>query len=190
MVPDAKLIEGCIKGKRKAFNLLYRKYAATMLGICIRYCRNRDEAEDILQDGFIKVFENIGRFRQEGSLEGWIKRIMVRTAIDHLNQGLKLAFVQELSAREESQIPDESQTEDLYNDDPGISADELLKMIQSLPPGYRMVFNLYALEGYSHNDIAEMLGISVSTSKTQLFKARNMLKKRIESYYYNQVNFR
>jgi RNA polymerase sigma-70 factor (ECF subfamily) len=188
MVPDARLIEECIKGKRKAFNLLYKKYAAAMLGVCIRYCHNREDAEDVLQDGFIKVFENIGRFRQEGSLEGWIRRIIVRTAIDHLHQDARFHFLQELSGMEESQLPDETSNEGWFEEDPGFSAGELLQMIQSLPPGYRIVFNLYALEGYPHNEIAEMLNISVSTSKTQLFKARNTLKKRIESLLYNQVN--
>jgi RNA polymerase sigma factor (sigma-70 family) len=191
MVPDQKLIEGCIEGKRKAFALLYRRYAAGMLGVCLRYCRNRAEAEDVLQEGFIKVFGNIGNFRKEGSLEGWIRRIVVNTAIDHYNKmnregyPVNIEDINETDLGEEPEQPDE---DTLFRED--FSEDDLLAVIQQLPNGYRVVFNMYAVEGFSHQEIADTLNISVNTSKTQLFKARRWLRKSLAGLLQQQVNNR
>jgi RNA polymerase sigma-70 factor (ECF subfamily) len=150
-----------------------------MLGICLRYCKNRADAEDVLQDGFIKVFSNITNFRQEGSFEGWIKRIMVNTAIDYLNKKQRLNHQMDYDHFEETLEVENEERDDTNYADINLSHEELLSIIRSLPDGYRVVFNMYAIEGYSHRDIAEMLNISINTSKTQLFKARKLIRKKI-----------
>ncbi len=190
MNSDEQIIAGCRDGKRKAYAVLFRKYAPVMLGVCMRYCKNRIDAEDVLQDGFIKVFTQIHKFRGEGSFEGWIKRIMINAAIDNYQSNLKHFFhedVSELEERSSLQIGDE---EDLPLE-MNISKERLMEMIQELPDGYRMVFNLYAIENFNHKDISAMLGISESTSKTQLMKARKALRKRLdtfmESHHINRV---
>lgn len=190
MIPDPKLIEGCLQGKRKACALLYKRYAATMLGVCLRYGRNLAEAEDVLQEGFIKVFTNLDKFRQEGSLEGWIRRIMVNTAVDHYNKQAKEGFLVSLEEMKETypSVEPEEEIENLPVQD--LTEDDLMKMVQHLPDGYRLVFNMYAIEGYSHQEIAENLNISVNTSKTQLFKARRMLRHFILNRLLDHVNNR
>ena len=135
----------------------------------MRYCKDKSEAEDIMQEGFIKVFSNLKKFRGEGSFEGWIKRIMVNTAINHYQRNLKHYFHNQLEDIQEA--IGEFNDEDFHPDD-NISRKKLLSLIQELPEGYRFVFNLYVFEDYSHKEIAETLNISVNTSKTQLFKAR------------------
>jgi RNA polymerase sigma-70 factor (ECF subfamily) len=178
MISDQKIVEGCKAGKHKAFSMLYRKYSATMLGLCLRYCKNLQEAEDVLQEGFIKVFHNIGKFREEGSFEGWIKRIMINSAIDHYQKNLKHSFHENLDEMNEK-ISETEEAEGKYHD-LGIEKEELMQMIQELPDGYRIVFNMYAIEGYSHRDIAATLDISENTSKTQLMKARRNLRQNLE----------
>jgi RNA polymerase sigma-70 factor (ECF subfamily) len=180
MIADEHIVDGCKAGKRKAYSMLYKKYASTMLGLCLRYCKNLHEAEDVLQEGFIKVFNNISGFRSEGSFEGWIKRIMVHAAIDHYKSNLKTQLHQDLAALEEKIGTDPSET-DSYRDIE-IPKEKLMTMIQGLPDGYRIVFNLFAIEGFSHKEIAERLEISESTSKTQLLKARKALKKRVNAF--------
>lgn len=179
MFDDESLIEGCINGKRDAQNGLYKRYSSTMLGICMRYSKNRDEAEDILQESFIKVFLNIKGFRKEGSFEGWIKRIVVNTAISHIKKNVRQMFFE--NPDDFGFSVQESETED---GDGGlmefnIGQEKLLALIQSLPTGYKTVFNMYVIEQMTHQEIAELLGISVNTSKTQLHKARKYLKIRI-----------
>ena len=169
---DPNIIEGCIKQRRGAQNMLYQHFAPPMLGLCMRYCRNREEAEDVLQEAFIKIFQKISTYRQSGSLEGWIRRIMINHAINHL-KAKKMAFIdtdpQELGNR----IPVEEKTEE-----EGIfKPDDLMRAVQELPPGYKVVFNLYVFEGYSHKEIANELNISENTSKSQLSRARNYLRK-------------
>ena len=186
MIPDEQIIEGCMAGKRKSFSLLYKKYASTMLGICMRYCKNRIDAEDVMQDGFLKVFSQVHKFRSEGSFEGWIKRIMINAAIDNYQANLRLSFIQDsLHLHEQADPPDSTQEDDDLPPEMNIPKEKLMAMIQELPDGYRMVFNLYAIEGFGHKDIAAMLGISESTSKTQLLKARRVLRKKIESIIEN-----
>ena len=135
--------------------MLYQHFASPMLGLCMRYCRNREEAEDVLQEGFMKIFQKISTYRQSGSLEGWIRRIMINHAINHL-KAKKMVFLdtdpQELGNR----IPVEEQEEEEWLYKP----EELKKAVQELPPGYKMVFNLYVFEGYSHKEIADELNIS------------------------------
>ncbi len=167
------IIEGCVKKKRKAQYMLYQHFAPPMLALCMRYCRNRMEAEDVLQEGFIKIFQKISTFRQSGSLEGWIRRIMINQAINHL-KAKKLVLLDTDPYTLGNWIADEGsadQGEQVYK------PEELMEAIQQLPPGYRVVFNLYVFEGYSHKNIADELEISENTSKSQLSRARNYLRK-------------
>lgn len=173
---DLKIIEGCIKGKRNAQSKLYNKYAPVLLGICLRYARNRTEAEDILQEGFIKVFSSIQGFRREGSFEGWLKRIIVNTAITHNKQNLKHDYHADIDEVEETKIKSDEVEEIPMLKIPQAT---LMNLIQQLPEGYRMVFNLYVFEQYTHQEIADFLGVSVNTSKSQLMKARRVLIKKI-----------
>jgi RNA polymerase sigma-70 factor (ECF subfamily) len=179
MIADEHIVEGCKAGKRKAYSMLYKKYASTMLGLCLRYSKNLQEAEDVLQEGFIKVFHNISRFRQEGSFEGWIRRIMINAAIDHYKSNLKNAFHHDIDELEEKigSMPEE---EGNYRDIE-IPAERLMAMVQELPDGYRIVFNLFVMEGYSHKEIADRLQVTENTSKTQLLKARKALRKKLDS---------
>jgi RNA polymerase sigma-70 factor (ECF subfamily) len=186
MIPDDQIIDGCMAGKRKSFSLLYKKYASVMLGVCMRYCKNRIDAEDVMQDGFLKVFSQVHKFRREGSFEGWIKRIMINAAIDNYQSNLRLSFIQDSThLHEHAELIDAAEDDDDLPEALSISKQKLMVMIQQLPDGYRMVFNLYAIEGFGHKDIAAMLGITESTSKTQLLKARKVLRKKIESMVQN-----
>jgi RNA polymerase sigma factor (sigma-70 family) len=168
MVDLDKILAGCKKNDPKAQQLLYTRFAYKTMGICLRYSGNRMEAEDILQDAFIKIFQKISDFRAEGSFEGWIRRIVVTTAINHYHANKKRNSDTHIDGQPDA-VSDQS---DVINK---ISADELLSLIQLLPDGYKMVLNLYAIEGYSHKEIAEMMGISEGTSKSQLSRARTML---------------
>lgn len=175
MSVDDKIIEGCISGKRLAQNQLYQKYSPGMLGVCLRYSKNLAEAEDILQEGFIKVFKNIKNFRKEGSFEGWIRRIMINSAITHINKN-KISF-KEID-EDKMELPEEGNTNEVYAP---VDKEVLLNLIQNMPGGYKVVMNLYVFEGYSHKEISEMLEITESTSKSQLFKARKYLKNKLEA---------
>ncbi len=169
---EEELIRKCIANDSKAQKILYEMYAPIMLGICVRYVYERSEAEDILQEGFVKVFTNIKNFGRRGSFEGWMKRIFVNTAITHYHKNLrhhKNHYVVD-------NVKDKNET--VYGSSE-FTQDELLKVIHSLPDGYRMVFNLYAIEGYKHREIAKMLKIDVSTSKSQYSRARNLIRKKL-----------
>ena len=165
---EDKLIEGCIAGKREVQRLLYDLYSKKMMAVCLRYAPTTFEAEDIMQEAFVKVFSNIANFKRDCPLEFWIRKIMVNTALKHL-RGKQLLTVSH-EAEEVSNL-----TSDSFSLT-GYSLDELLSMIQSLAPRYRMVFNLYAIEGYNHKEIGEMLGISEGTSKSQYSRARAILQ--------------
>lgn len=177
MISEQKIVEECIAGKRLAHNLLYRKYASKMLGVCMRYCKNKQEAEDVLQDGFIKVFFNIKNFRKEGSFEGWIRKIMINTALNNYQSNLKHSNHSDIDDIEE--FYNFTENEENFNSGKILPNNQLMRIIQSLPCGYRMVFNLYGIEGYTHKEIAGLLNISENTSKSQLSKARKFLKKKI-----------
>ncbi|MGA2824268.1 MAG: sigma-70 family RNA polymerase sigma factor [Bacteroidales bacterium] len=189
MIVDESILEGCIAGKRKAQYELYKKFAASMLAVCFRYARNRDEAEDFLQEGFLKVFQKISSFRSEGSFEGWMKRIMINNALNEIKKNRRTPFLEDIEVINETQIID--QNEPAASFDP-VPPDVLVEMIRSLPEGYRIVFTLYVIEDFSHKEIANELNISENTSKTQLLKARRMLKNKLNKYYtvkkYNFVN--
>ncbi|WP_018476794.1 RNA polymerase sigma factor [Pontibacter roseus] len=169
---EDKLIEGCIAGKREMQRLLYDQYAKKMMLVCLRYAPTSFEAEDMMQDGFVKVFANIQNFKRDCPLEFWIRRIMVNTALKQLRQKSLLTVSHE--TEEVGNIASEAVNLT------GYSMDELLSMIQSLAPRYRMVFNLYAIEGYNHKEIGEMLGISEGTSKSQYSRARAILQSMLE----------
>jgi RNA polymerase sigma factor (sigma-70 family) len=170
MLTDKEIIEGCKNNDRKAQEQLYMKYAPMLLGVLIRYSRNMEEAEDILHEAFIKVFKRIHQYRKEGSFPGWLRRIMVNQALRHYKETsdhFRNLELKENIGNDISVKPDNS---------PYISRDELLKAIQNLPDGARTIFNLYAIEGYKHKEIAEMLDISDSTSKSQYARAKKYLQ--------------
>ncbi|MBK8653922.1 MAG: sigma-70 family RNA polymerase sigma factor [Haliscomenobacter sp.] len=169
---EQDLVRGCIQGKRKFQEELFQRYAGKMLAVCMRYARHRMEAEDMLQDAFVKVFEHLGQFQFKGALEGWIRRIVVNTAIK--------AYDRKSFTHEQIGIdPTWDSASDLPLSDMQLQEEDLLNLINRLPDGYRIVFNLYAIEGYSHQEIGEMLGIQESTSRSQLVKARKQLQTQL-----------
>jgi RNA polymerase sigma factor (sigma-70 family) len=174
-LPDGQqlIIKGCISGDRASQQRLYDLYARKMMGVCMWYAHNREEAEEILQDGFMRVFTYINTFKGEGSLEGWIRKIMVNAALLKYRNKSHLRAVVEYNAEEHDIKGTNSVIEKL-------EAKELVKLIQTLTPGYRLVFNLYVMEGMRHREIAELLGISEGTSKSNLADARVILQKAIE----------
>jgi RNA polymerase sigma-70 factor (ECF subfamily) len=174
---DNKLIDRCIKGDRLALEQLYTSYAPKMKAICVRYVHSIYEAEDVFQEAFIKVLRDIRHFNYQGSFDGWIRKIVVRTAIDHYKNNRLYAHS---ISYEEIEEP-EGNASDLADQ---LSANELLEIIKKLPLGYNLVFNLYAIEGYSHGEIAEMLSISESTSRSQLCKARNFIKEELKQHHF------
>ena len=172
---DHDLIEGCLKGDRKMQHELYKRFAPKMYGVCLRYASNAEEAEDILQEGFIKVYNKIGSFRREGSFEGWIRRIFVNTAIEQFR---KKVYLQPITEIEEDTV--EGKYLSVLD---RLSEKDIIQLIQQLSPGYRTVFNMYVVEGYTHKQISEMLGISEGTSKSQLSRAKMILQEeRYERY--------
>lgn len=185
-----EIVAGCLKGKRKAQEALYNLYGSRMFGVCLRYTQNRMEAEDVLQEGFVKVFKNIESFRNlgENSLGNWIKRIMVNTAINYLRDQKKHRYM--IDADTVDVVSDESDDDFFTELNSLVSLDEILEIVQNLPQGYRMVFNLFAIEGYSHAEIADELQISVNTSKTQLFKARLNIVTEIRARAESRINVR
>jgi RNA polymerase sigma factor (sigma-70 family) len=171
---DQELVESCLKGSRDAQYRLYKLYAGKMMSVCMRYANSRDEAEDIMQEGFIKVFEKLGQWSGTGALGGWIRTIMVNTALNQLRKDLKWKN----SVNVDSVVNLDSEEMTVLG---AMNAEELLGMIQKMPTGYKTVFNLFAIEGYSHKEIAEMLSISENTSKTQFFKAKDWMRKSMAS---------
>lgn len=180
--PFKAILKGCIKGDSRAQRELYERLAPKMLAICYRYARTDAEAEDILQEGFVKVFVNIHKYQDRGSLEGWIKRIMINCAIDHLRK--EKAYSQQTSVNEVILGDDSADALD------NLAMEDLIGLIQNLPDGYRMVFNLYAIEGYNHAEIAQQLNISESTSRSQYTRARAMLKLKIRELYLEKYTLR
>ena len=173
MISEKALVDGCAKGDRKVQQEFYARYARKLLAVCARYARSTAEAEDILQEGFIKAFDHIKGFRFESRLDTWLTRIMINTALNYQRKKLYLfpmVDVTEIPLKEEENISLS-----------GFHFNELLMFVQSLPDGCRVVFNMFAIEGYSHKEISEMLGISEGTSKSQYSRARQLLMQRINS---------
>jgi RNA polymerase sigma factor (sigma-70 family) len=171
---DAELIKGCLKDDAHCQKSIFNRYASSLLGVAQRYARNKEDAEDILQDAFIKVFKKIGQFKGEGSFEGWLRRIVVNTSLKKYTTSRysKEFSVEEVVEPINAFVGDATAFNQLTEKD-------LLVLINKLPDGYRIVFNLYVIEGYQHDEIANMLGIQPGTSRSQLVKARNLLQKEI-----------
>jgi RNA polymerase sigma-70 factor (ECF subfamily) len=171
---DSDLIRGSIAGDPKMQEALYQKYAAKMYAVCLRYAGNNDDAQDLLQEGFIKVFRNLEKFRHEGSFEGWMRRVFVNTSIE---QYRKKVHMNSISEKEEWGIEDASVS---VLDQ--LAERDIIQLVQDLSPGYRAVFNLYVIEGYSHKEIGELLSISEGTSKSQLARAKAILQKKVAEF--------
>ena len=168
-----KIVERCKKGDRKAGEQLYNMFSAKMFAICIQYSKSREEAEDNLQDGFIKILESIRQYTGKGSFEGWMKRIFINTALEKYRKNRSLQVVEE--------VPEVIDEDDI-DDNLSIPSDVLFEFVNQLPEKYRLVFNLYVMENMQHKEIAAMLGISDGTSKSNLARAKDILKKKINAY--------
>jgi RNA polymerase sigma factor (sigma-70 family) len=167
---DLEVVDGCLSGKSQFEEILYHRYSGRLMAICRRYAKSQDEAQDVFHDAFVRIFQHLHTFDRNGSFEGWMKRICVNTAINNFRKN-----------KDTYQHLDVTETEDLAHTEmnalDSLSNQELIEMINRLPEGYRMVFNLHAIEGYTHPEIAEMLNIAEGTSKSQLVKAKAYLKQ-------------
>lgn len=169
---DSDLIRGCIDGNRQMQQAFYKKFSPKMYGVCLRYSGNAEDANDLLQEGFIKVFKNLAKFRGDGSFEGWVRRIFVNTSIEHFRKKIKLYNVTEVQ---------ENTIEDIeLNILDSMAEKDIIALVHELSPGYKAVFNMHVVEGYSHKEIADILGITEGTSKSQLARAKGVLKKSLE----------
>jgi RNA polymerase sigma factor (sigma-70 family) len=175
---DDALIAGCLIGSNRHFNELYEKYSSMLYAICLRYAHDADEANDILQEGFIKVFQQLKSFdKNKGAFEGWLKRIFINQSIDNYRR--KQKSIHTVSAET---LSEEITEDDGLDEGVAISEKQILELIQEMPTGFRTVFNLFAVEKLKHKEIAEMLGISESTSKTQYIRAKKIMQKKIKEY--------
>lgn len=165
---EAQLIVALKRGESRAQKIVYERFAGKMLAVCTRYCANKDDAEEVMLDGFMRAFEKIEQFREEGSFEGWIRRIMVTESLMFLRKAKQW--------RQEVPIDEVTVEPDYEWADTAVNESDLMRLVNQLPDGYRTIFNLYAIEGYAHAEIAEMLGISEGTSKSQLSRARMILQ--------------
>ncbi len=179
MLDDKKLIKGCLKNNPIAQKELYNRFASKMYGICLRYTKDDMEAKDVMQDAFVKVFNNLIYFKYEGSLESWVKKIIINTAINSYRKN-----VTNYNSLEIDKV-DVTEDNNIISD---ISTQELLSIIKELPKGFRMIINLYAIEGYNHREIGEMLNISENTSKSQLSRARLIIQEKINKRY-NKISY-
>lgn len=175
---EKQIIKGCIKGDRQAQESLYQKYSKAMYVVCLRYAKEQLEAEDILQESFIKVFKQIKNFRSESTIGYWIKRIVINTALNSQRSKLYLYPMVDVNELKESQGQERNVSD--------YTMEELMKMINELPTGSRVIFNLYAIEGYNHKEIAKMLEISEGTSKSQYARAKHLLKEQMKK---NNMNY-
>ena len=173
-IAEPDLIRGCLEGNRRMQEELYHRFSPRMYAVCLRYAGNAEEAEDILQEGYIKIFKKLDTFRSEGSFEGWIRRIFVNTAIEHFR---RKRYLQTVSEKEENTI----EGNDISVLDK-MAAKDIIALIKELSPGYRTVFNMYVVEGYTHKEIADMLGISEGTSKSQLSRAKVILQSLVKKF--------
>ena len=181
-ISENDLLTGCLEGNRRMQEELYRRYSPKMYAVCLRYAGNAEEAEDILQEGFIKVFKKLNSFRSEGSFEGWVRRIFVNTAIEHFR---RKRYLMPVTEKEENTI--EGKYLSVLDD---LAARDIMALVQDLSPGYRTVFNLYVVEGYTHKEIADMMGISEGTSKSQLSRAKVILQDMVKQFIDQQRDTR
>ncbi len=168
---EIEVIEGCKRGDRHAQKLLYERFSGKMFALCSRYIKDKMEAEDVLVKAFTKILDRINQYKNEGSFEGWVRRVMVNESLSYLRRNKSMYVETDIEAADK-----EPNFERLENE---LEAQDLLKLISELPSGYRIVFNMYAIDGYSHKEIGEELGINESTSKSQLSRARAVLQKRL-----------
>jgi len=173
-ITESDLLKGCLEGNRRMQEELYRRFSPRMYAVCLRYAGKAEEAEDILQEGFIKIFKKMDSFRGDGSFEGWMRRIFVNTAIEHFR---RKRYLMPVTEKEENTI--EGKYASALDD---LGAKDVLALIQELSPGYRTVFNMYVVEGYTHKEIADMLGISEGTSKSQLSRAKVILQDMVRTF--------
>lgn len=167
------IIEGCVKGEKRAQDNLYKMFAARLFGVCLRYAKNRMEAEDVLQEVFVKIYNNIHTYHNDGSFEGWLRRIAVNTSITAYRKNLKHAFHEDV----EDMV--KTKNDPVAFEDLEFTQEEMMKCIEKLPSGYKTVFNLYVIEGFMHKEIADMLDIDVNTSKSQLSRAKTYLQREL-----------
>lgn len=179
-ISETDLIRGCIAGERRMQQELYDRFSPRMYGVCLRYAGNAEEAQDILQEGFIKVYKKMDSYRGEGSFEGWVRRVFVNTAIEHFR---RKTYQQPITEQHENTI--EGKNISVLDN---LAVKDIMKLIQDLSPGYRTVFNLYVVEGYTHKEIGDMLGISEGTSKSQLSRAKVILQDMVKTYIDKQRN--
>jgi RNA polymerase sigma factor (sigma-70 family) len=169
------IINGCISGKAEAQEALYKKYSGKLFGISIRYTKDRSAAEDVLHEAFIKIFNHISGFKGTGSFEGWMRRIVINTALERFRKQFQMYSISDINENEDSFKYDHILSE--------IAVKDLLNLIQDLPNAYKMVFNLYAIDGYTHKEIGEILNISEGTSKSNLSRARKLLQAKLEDRF-------
>jgi RNA polymerase sigma-70 factor (ECF subfamily) len=176
------IVKGCISGNRKSQERLFNLFSGEMFGVCLYYSKDYTEAEDTLHEGFMKVFRKIDQFEFKGSLAGWIRKVMVNTALEKFRKQHQLYAL--------GDDYENSADIDPVNVISDLSASDLINLIRELSPKYRMVFNLYAIEGYSHKEISEMLGISEGTSKSNLARARYVLQNKVKKHFYSSVSIK
>jgi RNA polymerase sigma-70 factor (ECF subfamily) len=174
MMSDQEIIEGCVRHDRRSQQVLYEKYSRYLLGVCLRYSTDKEEAEDILQESFLKIFFNIKEYSGTGSFTGWLRKVAVNTAITNYHKNLKHRYHIDIEEYVTIETGTASFEEDYF------TSDELYKVLNELPSGYRMVFNLYAVEGYKHKEIADMLSIDTNTSKSQYSRAKAVIREKLE----------
>ena len=173
-----KIVDGCQKGEAKYQKMLYKQFAGKMMGICVRYCKNQELAKDAMQEGFVKVFKHVANFKNESKIDTWMTRIMINTTLNHIKKHKRYEFFEDNESVNNQLNNSFDVSENALS---ALSHAELLDMLHELPQGYRVVFNLYAIEGYTHKEIAEELGIAEGTSKSQLNRARKMLQEMVET---------
>lgn len=178
-----EIILGCQKGKRSSQDRLYAQYSNMLFGVCLRYTNTREEAEDVMQEGYVKIFKNIGSYSMEGSFEAWMRRIMINTAITGYRKNKKHMYQADITepANMEYYKTDGNTTD--------YTQEELMNAIEQLPPGYKLVFNMYVIEGYKHKEIAEQLGININTSKSQLSRAKQYLQSYLADLSEVKINY-
>lgn len=174
MMSDSQIIDGCARHDRRSQQELYNRYSRFLLGVCMRYCTDKSEAEDVLQESFLKIYFNIRDYSGTGSFTGWLRKVAVNTAITHYHKNLKHRYHVDIDEYVSAETGTTSFEEDFF------TSDELYRVLNELPAGYRMVFNLYAVEGYKHKEIAEILRIDTNTSKSQYSRAKAVIRGKLE----------
>jgi len=184
MMSDSQIIEGCVRHDRRSQQELYDRYSRFLLGVCLRYATDKAEAEDILQESFLKIYFNIKEYSGTGSFTGWLRKVAVNTAITHYHKNLKHRYHVDIDEYASVETGTTSFEEDFF------TSDELYRVLNELPAGYRMVFNMYAVEGYKHKEIAEILHIDTNTSKSQYSRAKAVIRDKLEKLRKLRSNYK